>query len=73
MAEEEKSEREQAIDFLQGMRGQYIVGQALHVAIKAMESIPEERRESSNIADMKFLRDNLFGMYSAVAAASGDE
>ena len=54
------SEEERALEFLFSNRGRYIVGQALQKAIEVMEKEPEEKREYSNIADMKYLRDNLF-------------
>lgn len=42
-------------------RGQYILAQALHVAIKNMKAIePSVRREVSNIEDMEIL-ESLFG------------
>tara|TARA_R100000234_G_scaffold53999_1_gene32369 strand:+ start:913 stop:1203 length:291 start_codon:yes stop_codon:yes gene_type:complete len=51
-------------EFLATIRGQYIISQALNKAIDVMEAVePEEMRELSNIADMKFLRDELFNMY----------
>tara|TARA_R100001443_G_C3353108_1_gene177269 strand:+ start:119 stop:352 length:234 start_codon:yes stop_codon:yes gene_type:complete len=67
----EESKQELALEFLGSMRGQYIMGQALNVAIKAMESVePSSHREQSNIDDMRFLRDNLFSMGAAMASVS---
>lgn len=69
--EQEGTGREDAVSFFQSHRGQYIVGQALFVAIEAMEAVePDYMREVSNIADMRFLMEKLFPMYSAVAAAT---
>ena len=63
---------QKALQFLGSMRGQYIMGQALEIAIESMESVePEHRREVSNIQDMKFLRDNLFNVGAAVFKARG--
>lgn len=65
------SKAEQALDFLGSMRGQYIMGQALNLAIKALESEePEHRRQTSNILDMSFLRDELFSLGAAMAEAA---
>jgi hypothetical protein len=65
------SKAEQALDFLGSMRGQYIMGQALNLAIKALESEePEHRRQTSNILDMRFLRDELFSLGAAMAEAA---
>jgi len=49
-----------ANDFLKSPRGQYIMAQALYHAIKTMKAVPEKYRESSNIADMEYLQENLF-------------
>ena len=43
-------------DFLNGFRGQLIVGQALNVAIETMKNRqPEWKREPSNISDMEYI------------------
>lgn len=42
------------------MRDQYIIAQALVVAIKALEEVPAPHKELSNIADMKFLLETKF-------------
>lgn len=45
-------------------RGHYIISQALAVAIETLEAVqPEVMRESSNIEDMKLLRESLFPLY----------
>jgi hypothetical protein len=47
--------------FRLSVREQYIIAQALHVAIKEMEAVePAVMREVSNIADMKHLRETNF-------------
>ena len=46
--------------FLNSFRGRYIVSQALHYGIKALEEIPKPYREVSNLNDMTYLQDNLF-------------
>jgi hypothetical protein len=51
---------ENATRFLNTVRGKYIVGQALAVAIKQLSSVPEPHKEKSNIRDMIFLLDNVF-------------
>jgi hypothetical protein len=61
--EEKKQQRSEAIDFLGSLRGNYIVGQALAIAIQQLESVhPPEMRELSNISDMKYLAENLFSI-----------
>ena len=63
------TKEQEAIEFLGSMRGQYIMGQALQLAINTLESVePEVMRELSNIKDMEFLRDELFPMGHAVSA-----
>ena len=48
-----------AIEFINSFRGQYILGQALRCAIDAMEKVqPVWSRETSNIADMKWMLEN---------------
>jgi len=47
--------------FLTSMRGLYIMGQALQMAIKELESVPYPLKQSSNISDMKFIRDHCCG------------
>ena len=48
------------LKFLGSPRGQYIVGQALAIAVKELEKVEPELQEKSNIADMKFLGEQLF-------------
>ena len=63
------TKEQEAIEFLGSMRGQYIMGQALQLAIESLESVePEVMREFSNISDMKFIRDNLVSMGASVTA-----
>ena len=61
------TELDQAKDFATSMRGQYILSQALCLAIEKMKEVePEHMREVSNISDMEYLRDELFPIYKAV-------
>ena len=72
MSEQEKIERrnwmskEQKIQVARklfaSMRGQYIIGQALYIAIKELDKVPGAMKEVSNIEDMKLLMYNLFPM-----------
>ena len=67
--EERKISRQKfstARDFFTSTRGQYIVGQALHIAIEALESVEGVHKEVSNISDMKYIRDELFPIYTAL-------
>jgi hypothetical protein len=58
------TELDQARDFASSVRGQYIISQALCVAIDEMKKVePAHMRENSNIADMEYLRDELFPIY----------
>lgn len=63
------SDSKDGIEFLQSMRGQYIMAQALVVAIKTMGEVPLPYRESSNISDMKFLLEKLFPQMGHLATA----
>jgi hypothetical protein len=58
-----------ALEFLNTLRGQYIMGQALWLAIQTIEARPKIEREPSNVADMRFLMQNLFPMYRDIMVA----
>lgn len=54
------SEQQEAVQFLNSMRGQYIMAQALAVAVKELSKVPSPHTEISNIEDMKYLRRTLY-------------
>ena len=60
---EEGARAEKAYEFACSVRGQYILSQALHYAIEALQAVPEERQEKSNISDMMELRECVFGLF----------
>lgn len=64
-----ESKNLQAIELVQSYRGQYILSQALTVAIKVMEEVEPPHREVSNIEDMRFIRDHLFPIYAQIHEA----
>jgi hypothetical protein len=65
------TELDQAKDFATSMRGQYILSQALCLAIDKLNEVePEHMRESSNISDMEYLRDELFPIFKSVGNVS---
>jgi hypothetical protein len=57
---EQEAKQQGAVDFLSSIRGQLVMKQALDVAIHNMEAVSEERREVSNISDIRYIRDNVF-------------
>ena len=60
--------KEMALKFLSSARGQYIMSQALFLAINRLQSVqPEVMQETSNIADMQLLLQELFPIYGLVA------
>jgi hypothetical protein len=63
----------QAVEFARSHRGQYIVGQALYVAIQAMKKVPAPHTEHSNIADMEYLMKEMYPMYAAVHGPEVEE
>lgn len=65
-----KIPKDNAMELLDSLRGHYIVGQALSLAIKEIEARPFQEQEPSNVADMKLLRDELFPMYKDVEDAT---
>lgn len=66
----EKHNYRRALGLAQSLRGQFIIGQALHYAIIALEKVDRPHRETSNIEDMKLLRASLFPMFSASVEAT---
>ena len=57
--------------FAQSIRGQFIISQALTVAARAIDSpsLRMTEREPSNAADMIYLRDSIFPLYSVIQEA----
>ena len=58
---------DQATMLMQSLRGQYIIGQALYIALESMQNRPDIEREPSNEADMRLLMEQIFPIYHAVA------
>ena len=58
-----ETERNNALAFMASLRGQYIIAQALHYGIEALNMVEEPYREVSNLADMEYLRDNLYQLF----------
>lgn len=56
-----------AYEFAASLRGQFILSQALVLAIKSLEQAEGVHKEVSNISDMQFLLDHMFPMYKGVA------
>ena len=55
---------EQIQETVNGIRGQYLLSQALHYAIEALEAVePEELQEKSNIEDMKYIYMYAFPLF----------
>jgi len=48
------------VEFLGSIRGRYIMAQALHYAIEALDSVEGVHKEVSNLDDMRYIRDELF-------------
>ena len=70
MSAEEKDDLHYVATHLaRSLRGQYIIGQALAVAIETMSKVPKPHTEVSNIEDMQFLLEHLYplGFMSMVA------
>lgn len=65
---------EKALNLFQSVRGQYIIGQALSIAIEQLESVePEHLQQKSNIQDMKLLAKELFFMGAMMHSMSGKD
>ena len=52
----------EATQFLASWRGRFIVSQALELAIQSIEARPQVQQEPSNVADMRYLRETIFGL-----------
>ena len=52
--------QQEAIKLMGSPRGQYIIGQALALAVKALEKVEDKLQEKSNIQDMKFMGEAIF-------------
>ena len=52
--------REEAFALLDSMRGRYIISQALHYGIQELERVPVPYQETSNLTDMRLLKEELF-------------
>jgi len=57
--------------FANSIRGQFIISQALTVAARAIDNpnVPMTAREPSNAADMLYLRNSIFPLYSVIQEA----
>lgn len=58
------------IAFVNSWRGRWIISEALSIAIDTLEKVPIPERPVSDINDMKFLRDSMFGLYEAARKAA---
>ena len=56
----------QTIQHTFSMRDQYIMAQALTVAIRELDKVPGAMKEVSNISDMQYLLDNYFDVYQQI-------
>jgi hypothetical protein len=63
---QQTEEQTKAYEFFGSMRGQWIVSQALSLAIRSLKQVqPEVMQEQSNISDMQYLIDNLFPQFQS--------
>ena len=58
-----KTKNNEAIEFLNTLRGKFLISKALCLAIQNLES---ESKYQKDITDMKYLIDNLFPFYKKV-------
>ena len=65
-----EKDKKEAIEFAGSLRGNYIISQALTKAIEVMNKEPLELKEMSNIADMEYLKDNLFNVFPIIDGGS---
>ncbi len=60
------SEQVKAEEFANSMRGQFILSQALCLAIEELEEVEGPMQEKSNISDMSYLVEEMFPMYVGI-------
>jgi len=53
-------ENSEAIEFLNALRGKFVISKALYLAIRSLE---ENEENSKDISDMRYLQDSLFPLY----------
>ena len=61
--EKDLQKENQILRFANGMRGQYILSQALYYGIKSLKEVEPPYQEQSNIADMEFLQ-GIYPMFT---------
>ena len=55
-----KNKKEKAIELARSTRGQWIIGRAIRIAYKEMDKEPDNRKEASDMADMKLIGEEIF-------------
>ena len=60
--------KEDVNEFVNSPRGNYIISQALCIAVDKLRSRPEREREESNIMDMEYLIEHAFPIYESVSS-----
>jgi len=60
---ETRRKKEEIVEFVNSPRGNYIISQALCIAVDKLRSRPERERENSNIMDMEYILCNCFPVY----------
>lgn len=67
--ENKEEKMEKAAKMANSTRGQYIISQALCIAIDELKKVPEPHTKHPDIADMEYLRDTLFPIFHTVREA----
>ena len=55
---------EEAKVYFAGQRGRYVIEKAIYYGIIHMKAMPFHRREDSDIADIEYLRKDLFNVWA---------
>lgn len=60
-------DKERALEFFNSIRGRYIMAQALYYGVRELRAVePEIMQEKSNIEDMEYLQECVFGEFPDV-------
>lgn len=63
MTKKEKKSLKPAVQFASSMRGQFIISQALAIAVESMRTVDKDFQEMSNMKDMEYLFDTVYDMF----------
>lgn len=61
--EKNTAERTRAFEFVNSLRGHYLMGRAIYTLLEQLESVEQPYKEVSDIQDLKYIKDLLFDLF----------